>query len=274
MTQLAAVILTVRPVEPVSIPHWTGLGMRAWFLEQVQQCAPSIAAAIHDHDGPKPYTVSGLVGLGRLRRERPRLSPERQYFLRITTMQNDLTQIVTECLLPQWTGQEVEIAGARLRIEATTMTDDGWAGQTTDADLVQQWTLGTEHLPKHLELEFDSPTAFKQQGATVPFPLPDLVFGNLIDRWNEFNNVQLHPDTRQFAQECVVVSKYRLETKYVEFDGSKQAPMSGCIGVCRYVILKGDRYWRGLLHALAAYSFYAGIGRRSTIGLGRVRVRE
>src|SRR5690606_29735915 len=104
-------------------------------------------------------------------------------------------------ILPALAGQIITLAGARLVVEAIEETGDRWVGQTTDADLVQAWMLRLERLPKHLEMLFDSPTAFRSQDATVPFPLPSLVFGNLIDRWNAFNEVQLHPDTRQYAQE-------------------------------------------------------------------------
>ena len=32
-------------------------------------------------------------------------------------------------------------------------------------------------------MQFASPTAFRQAGRQTPLPLPDLVFGNLVERW-------------------------------------------------------------------------------------------
>src|SRR5690606_16704906 len=111
---------------------------------------------------------------------------------------------------------------------------------------------------------------FHSKGMVIPFPLPALVFGHLIERWNKYNDVKLAEDARAFAEAAVAVSRHDLRTQHVTFDrdtGGKAA-LSGFTGYCRYAITQHDRYWVGVLHALAAYAFYSGVGVRTTIGLG------
>ena len=46
----------------------------------------------------------------------------------------------------------------------------------------------------------------------------------------------------------------------------------GFVGVCSYAFRSRDRYGLGLIHLLAAFAFYAGVGARTTVGLGQARV--
>ena len=69
------------------------------------------------------------------------------------------------------------------------------------------------------------------------------------------------------------MSRYRLETALVRFgEQGERGTVAGCLGRCTYALLVRDRYWMGLIHLLAAFARYAGVGRRTTMGLGQARV--
>ena len=57
-----------------------------------------------------------------------------------------------------------------------------------------------------VELEFASATAFRSGGHTLPFPLPALVYGGLLSKWNDFAPVAVSEEVRRFAGEMLVVS--------------------------------------------------------------------
>ncbi|MBC7228484.1 MAG: CRISPR system precrRNA processing endoribonuclease RAMP protein Cas6 [Thermoflexales bacterium] len=105
----------------------------------------------------------------------------------------------------------------------------------------------------------------------MPLPLPDLVYGSLVEKWNDFAPVAIPPEVRRFAQECVVISRYDLTTQAVP--GKGEGMQIGFVGRCRYAVLRADPYWLGLLHALMDYAFYAGVGYQTTTGMGQVRRR-
>jgi CRISPR-associated endoribonuclease Cas6 len=274
MTDLAAGVLRLRPVNPSPVPHWTGRALQAWFLGCVSQHDPALAAEIHDGQGVRPYTVSSLLGVDRWGGARPVLNPQETYGLRITTLHTELTRLWFDRILPTLPGDRITLDEAELSIEGAD-ADNDWAGRTTDADIFQQRALLADPL-RRVELTFDSPTAFKSKdGPTIPFPAPGHVFGSLLDRWNTFAGLKLHPDTRRFAEACIGANRYQLETRYIEFETKDhRSAVTGCVGRCRYVILRQDRYWQGVIHALAAFAFYAGAGVHTTIGLGRLRLHE
>ncbi|WP_119071504.1 CRISPR system precrRNA processing endoribonuclease RAMP protein Cas6 [Aggregatilinea lenta] len=277
MTALAAVVLTLRPAQVEAVPRWVGSLLRTWFLEQIARNDETLAAELQAEDGARPYTVSSLLTPTRTDRVVSNLDSAHTYTIRITSLDTRLTQLLVEQLLSVWIGQSLPLDGAVLVIEGATVDParDTWAGQTTDADLVRLHTLEPGPLSRYLTFEFDSPTAFRRQNRQIlPFPLPELVFGSLLDRWNTFNEVHLHPDTRRFATECVATSRYRLHTRSVTLAMPGQdLAISGCVGESRYTIMRGDRYWRGIVHALAAYAFYAGIGGYTTMGMGRAALK-
>ena len=100
-------------------------------------------------------------------------------------------------------------------------------------------------------------------------PLPNLVFGSLVDRWNTFSPVTLNPEVRRFAEEMVALSNYHLESAVVLQKGG--APLIGGIGRATYTALGGDRYWLAIMQMLADFALYSGVGVKTTIGMGQVR---
>jgi CRISPR-associated endoribonuclease Cas6 len=144
-----------------------------------------------------------------------------------------------------------------------------WTGQTTYEALAAQQLLQAERPQHQVTLEFASPTAFKSGGLTMPVPLPGLVFGSLVERWNAFSPVTLAPEMRRFGEEMVAISRYRLESRPV---GQKNHALRiGGVGQATYVATGGDRYWLAVLHMLADFALYSGVGVQTATGMGQVR---
>ena len=103
-------------------------------------------------------------------------------------------------------------------------------------------------------------------------PLPGLVFGSLVERWNTFSPVVLSPEMRRFGEEVMAISRYRLASQTVE---SKAGGLRvGGMGTVTYRALGGDRYWLGVMHMLASFAFYSGVGVQTATGMGQARCVE
>jgi CRISPR-associated endoribonuclease Cas6 len=267
-------VLKLQPDEPVTAPTNLGRAIHAWFLARVKAADPALAGELHSGQGQRPFTLSNLWELGRVRGPEATLSPERTYSLRATSFSPRLSALLTEAVLPDLP-QRLELAGASLRIVGSTTdaAEQPWAGEATFEGLVQRYTLAS-HLPRTVGLRFASPTAFRVTGKKqpVPVPLPQLVFGGLLDKWNAFSPIEVHPDVRRFADECLVISSYRLQTRRVTF--GERGVVPGFVGACRYYVEVPDRYWMGLIQLLAGFSLYAGVGLRTTMGLGQAQREE
>lgn len=100
-------------------------------------------------------------------------------------------------------------------------------------------------------------------------PLPAWVFASLLERWNAFAPVALPDEARRFAQECLALSAYRLSTRMVAVkEGGLRA---GAVGEARYTATRFDRYWLSVIHLLADFALFAGVGVGTSVGMGQAR---
>jgi CRISPR-associated endoribonuclease Cas6 len=237
-------------------------------LAQLRQQAPQLASKLEAQEGTRPYTLSTLIYW----RVSGETGEAHQPLIRITSLDQELSHYLLETFLPQLPGQTLSLGEHDFKVQAysTQQQEHPLAGQTTAETLIHTYTLNRP-APSRIAMRFYSPTAFKYHAEmSFPIPLPSLVFGNLLQRWNAHNPVQLHPEAKRFAEECITIGRYRAASEHIRFSmGELELKLTGTVGYYRYQIFQGDAYWRGLMHALAAYSFYAGVGIRTSMGFGR-----
>ena len=133
-----------------------------------------------------------------------------------------------------------------------------------------------------MTLHFLTPTTFRRSPSpdspfghdpyNLPFPMPELVFGGLASLWNTFVPRPLRKELRGFARDCVVVGRYRLRTELVEFGSGRRGRVGGFVGTCRFAIRYPDVDWRRRIGLLAAFAPFAGVGWRTTMGLGQTQL--
>lgn len=268
-SDLTALVLTLTPSKPATTPAYLGRASYALFMRLIAAHDPELARQLHDNDSLKPFTCSALIGGERLNRENRRYVPGETAWLRYTGLTPEISEHLMR--LADAPPAKVELDGQIFRVEQATVDPavHQWAGQTSYESLSAPYLLA-DHRPDYRpKLHFASPTTFRSQDKSQPIPMPDWVFGSLVDRWNAFSPVQIAPELRRFAAECVVLSHYRLRTRAVPFKDN--VVQMGCVGRAGYVIVNRDRYWASLVNLLVAYSFYSGVGYQTTIGLGQTR---
>lgn len=253
---LVKATLTLRPEATRPVEAWSGTATRAWFVNEMT------GFDLEQGDQRRPYALSGLLGMAHERGQPPQLHQNQDVTLRVASIETGLTAALRNTWLPALVDRDIHIGDTRMRVTAVTID-----AETTYADLLRIHSLQSGAVSRRAAMRFESPTAFRSQHMQVLFPLPALVFGSLLDHWNTFSGVQLHPDLRAFAEECVGVSSHNIKTRSVSFDDYHQ---SGFVGYTRFVLLRGDRYWHGLIHALSAFAYYAGVGIRTTTGFGQI----
>lgn len=283
---LVSIVLTLHPTAPVNVPVNLGRATHAWFLDQVGLYDAALAERLHEPNQERPFTVSNLWGAGRPRSDAPdpgkpqgpaevTLTPDQPCFLRLSAYEAGLAELLHQKMLPGLP-QSITLAGATLKVQSvdTGAAQHPWAGQTTFAALLQENTLSGPP-PPGLTLRFGSPTVFRSQESFMPLPLPRLVFEGLVRRWNATAPLALPAEVARYADECMAISRYRLHTERVTFGETGERGMfPGFVGQVSYSFRVKDRYWMGLVHTLAAFALYAGVGRQTTMGLGQVKRRS
>ncbi len=267
---LTSLLLTLRPLDrdrpAASLPTWWGRASQALALQVFDVLDPALAAALHEGSSLRPFTASTLMG----RMADGRLDPEGRYALRFTGLTEPVSRLLAQAVQPGGPlapGVTLQLDYQPFRVEAAQTDGHPWAGQAGYAELAATTLTGDP--PRRIGLLLASPTSFRSAGKQVPLPLPELVFGSLVDRWNAFAPLAFPAEARRYAAECLAVARYSLRTRPV--GGKEGALRVGALGQISYVTLNYDRYWMGVLAVLADFARYSGVGGGVTMGLGQVR---
>lgn len=278
------------------LPRWWGRAAHALVLNTVRQVDEGLAASLHDstneedlnspanHNHLRPFTTSTLMG----RFSKGALDPAQVYLLRLTAFRADLAGILLTAsqggsLSP---GQAIELDYCPFEILSVQPAPVGtgqaglpgsnpvspWAASGSYQELSAPYLLSKIPAPRRISLQFTSPTTFKSAGRHNPLPLPALVFGSLLERWNAFAPISFPAEVRRYADECLVISKYDLQTRSVPT--KSRGLRVGCVGSISYATLNYDRYWMSLLAVLAEFSLFSGVGAGTTAGMGQCRRME
>ena len=266
---LIAITLKLRAETSATLPRDLGRAVYAATLAHLNRVEAGLGAHIHDGDGPKPITCSGLLN-GRGTRQGTPIAAGAAYYVRVTGLTARVSQGLEAafCTEPP---AGLELDGHPFQVVCTTCdaAQDGWSGRATYEALASAQLIRSDPPPRRATLHFASPVAFKSGGLQVPLPLPGLVFGSLATRWNAFSPIALSPEIRRFGEERIAISRYRLQSRPVQ---QKQGALRiGGVGRATYTALSGDRYWLGVMQMLADFARFGGVGVQTATGMGQAR---
>lgn len=263
-----AIVLTLRPRAASNLPAHLGRASHAALLGILAERDANLAQQLHDQQGLKPFAVSDLLGAPP-RRDGRVVDPGHTYSLRWSGLSSELdTHLRALAVGPP---AEIELDGTRFTVEHATSdpTVHPWAGAAEWDELVALERVGREAPPHRFALEFFSPTTFRSNGRNIPLPLPELVFGSLLERWNSIAPLALPIETRRFAGECLVLGRYTLAANWMPlFD---QGGETAFTGRAIFTAVNRDRYYLHCCTALLRLAFFCGVGAKTSMGFGMTR---
>lgn len=130
----------------------------------------------------------------------------------------------------------------------------------------------SEKPARRYEIEFLTPCSHKQQGEYVLFPTPELIINSLARRYNAYiNDISLDDEEamEQIAQNIKIV-RYTLRTAVFYLENTKITGYTGKITI----IIRGPEQLARLAGALLSFGEYSGIGIKTALGMGGIKVRE
>ena len=238
----------------------------AFLLSLTKSVAPELSEHIHTMDGPKPFTTSPLRG--KFACGGGKVCSGTAYWLRFTFFEDSLFAQFAHSLMMSL-GQEKRVhLGTALFKLAEVITHpqgDPWAGFDRFDDI---WGRASPN--KIVSLLFSSPITFRSGGKrNVTFPQPELVFGSYLSKWNAYSSTVFDDKLREYLQQHVIPARYKLETRILNFGSYQEV---GFEGKCSFIMTESipEEILRQI-NALANFSFYAGTGAKTTMGMGQTR---
>ena len=119
------------------------------------------------------------------------------------------------------------------------------------------------------EITFCSTTGFKRNGAYVLFPESALLYHSVILRWPLLASKVLEPSLEEMLDYYTIIQRYDLHTTLFSVDGRSIPGFAGTIGL-RFC---GTKEINQIAAALLCCAVYTGIGLKTALGMGAVRVR-
>ena len=259
---LSAVVLQLTPVKEALLPVSHGSLAYAGALDLLLRLNPALTVQIHDSPGMQPLTVSPLSGsLGRDNHSLL-LSPSSLCRWRLTGLNRPVTEMLLS-LSPLLGGVRMGEAIFNIVDVAVQSEQDDDSGQDDYTGLLERWE--GKPPPSRITLQFLTPTTFRNGNLEHVFPLPRLVWGSLLERWNAWSPVPCK-ESKASLEEGVVLTNWKGETRRLAL-GRHQTV--GFIGKFTYSVIGDFPTLRKLLPMLADFAFYAGVGWQTTQGMGQ-----
>jgi CRISPR-associated endoribonuclease Cas6 len=270
MTTLYSSIIQLRAARACVIPQTQGRFAYAAFLSLVEEADPFLAQALHDAASNKPFTVSQLRGLPQAHDGEIRLRAGHDCWLRVTLAGDDLFQTFINGFLYGDARPGIRLGDVVFDVLGVLNTPGShpWAGYTTEEELLQQAQAQTS-----IAFELASPVGFSLGDNRVEImPRPEVLFTALHKKWSQWCGQELsQPLSRDWLRENVLVSDWQLHSRMLRYGAQAQV---GSEGRVTFRVFDGEGEGpeaRQLLNVLADFAFYAGVGRKTTQGMGQVR---
>lgn len=269
---LISIVLKLVSARNLTLPLHLGRANYAETLACLSRVQPGLGDEVHAWEGMKPLTCSGLMGEIEREQGSARIQAGAIYAVRMTGLTEQVSAALVRGLLTapptHWRlgHHQFEVVDA-----VCDPSREPWSGHDTYQRLAEAHLLTSAdgHQRHKVALNFQSPTAFRSKEMQMPLPLPGLVFGNLIDRWNLFSPLTLNAEMRGFAEAVIEVGRFNLHSVLIE--QKNKAFRVGAVGDVTYTTAYADRYWLGLFQLLADFALYSGVGVQTSTGMGQVQ---
>jgi CRISPR-associated endoribonuclease Cas6 len=254
--------LELTPNEEIQLPGLGGEALYGLVLNLLNSQDSKLASSLHNSRETKPVTVSPFVSGAELRDEKVILESNSKASFQISFFTDPSAEAFMLGLNKALSNKEpANLGGKEIKLSSTKIIK-----VTNFKELENQAKSHSQ-----ITLRFLSPTSFRSKGEQKVFPQPVLVFSSLLKKWNAFSPIKFPKELEEEFSK-IRVTRFSARTELVKFSNYK---IIGFKGMCSYELPKifSDESKRQI-NALADFAFFAGVGYKTTMGMGQtVRVK-
>ncbi len=253
-----ALILHSIPHDNLEMDHITGEALHRLFYTILASGDRQFTEELHTANGIKPFTIALLS------KRRKTIRKGEDLLIRFTFLDEVLYAKFTEGALKLSYGFNIKGIELTPSIVNISSSPNSWMGQSSWDGLYK--AASDSYI---ITLQFATPTVFKQGDIDLPLPVPRLIFGAYLEKWNRFSPTKLSEDLPEIFTRNIALTNCAI--KSVPFY-TVRTVISGFIGSCTFRIRGSlSEELRKQINLLADFAFYAGTGRKTTHGMGMTR---
>jgi CRISPR-associated endoribonuclease Cas6 len=263
-----SLVLNLQPRSPIQPGYLTGKHLHALFLTLVSSVDRELGDRLHAQTANKAFSLSPLQPGDRTddlqwQHSRP-IAAEVPCWWRISLLDDQLFGNLSRLWLNLNPQHSWHLGSADLFITSilgTPQSTQPWAGFAP----YQQLYEAASREEQQIHLRFFTPTAFRQGVYDSALPSRETVFGSLLRRWNEYSEIPFS----ESIIDHLFPSYFDIRTELVKDARSK---FIGCVGSLSFRILGAvDAETIRQINTLADFALYAGVGRKTPMGMGMTR---
>ncbi len=283
-----SLVVNFMPKTPIYPEYLTGRHIHALFLTLVSSVDKELGDRLHIEKANKGFSLSPIQQLAfsgnssnrpnlkRVNSQSPKpkslcwhyqqdISTSTPCWWRITLLDEVLFSKLTGLWLNLNPDRAFHLGSADLYITSilgTPQSSQPWSNFATYQQIYDRASDSDRNITFHLA----TPTAFRQGKFDSPLPTRDHVFKSLCDRWNTYSEIQINSEIIEY----IFPSRFDIKTEVVKNYDTHS--FIGCVGEIGYRIL-GDASPETIkqINALADFAMFAGIGRKTTMGMGMAK---
>jgi len=266
-----SLVINFTPISDIPVGYTSGKHLHALFFTLVNSVNPELAQYFHQSEANKSFTVSSLQVISNYKNRDKFLNYKQQNNIkkgsncwwRITLLDDTLFSKLTKLWLNLRPQKPYHLGSGELMITSVLASPDShlWANAISYQELYNQ-ASATE---RNITLKIYTPTAFRQGKYDVSLPTAELVFNSLLRKWEKYSNISF--SNANF--DCLFPAYFDINTEIVIEPKTK---FIGCIGTINYKILgEVETTLIKQINTLADYSFFSGLGRKTTMGFGIIK---
>ena len=264
-----SLVLNLLPRSPIPQAHLSGRHLHALFLDLVRSVDSDLARTLHQQQSEKAFTLSPLqVGNSKknlLQWQHDRSVPAgTPCWWRISLLDDALFSKLMHLWLNLSPSQAWHLGAADLQVVnvlGTPQAQQSWANFATYAQLYEQ----ASDQERQINFQFCTPTTFRQTKYDCALPTKESVFQSLLRKWNHYSGMSF-PER---ILEPIYPSFFDIRTEIAIDSRSK---FIGCVGNVTFQILgEVEAEIVKQINALADFAIFAGVGRKTPMGMGMVR---
>ncbi len=245
---------TLTVSEPVTLPRAYGLELIKDLHRQMK--LPFAKIAVPD------ITYSGIVGYCSTSSNFINFSPDNLYTLSLCGLNDISAKAISYMELSPY----VELLGSKFNV---LKREDQI---TSYEQLYNNFVVSEPEPNRRFNLDFITPTTFAQYKASLPLPVPYLMFRSWLERWNYFAPIYLGSDELiSFLNEVIILRRHKIQTRIFKLENGF---VNGFLGnVNLQISYNAEQLLANVANLLVNYAQFTGTGMKTRLGMGLTNVK-
>ncbi|MCS7175390.1 CRISPR-associated endoribonuclease Cas6 [Pseudothermotoga sp.] len=257
-----SVVIKLQALDEGVYDFYPGQKVHSFFLDLISKSDPKMAKLLHDEKKEKPFTVSSFLGLNV--DEPIHINKHSFYFIRITMLNDEIFDSMIASLLEKNAlRQEMKIGNIPYRIVEIFFDKEHskWAAHASAQELF------LSPLESNLiKLRFHTPTLFRSGDEHNRYPVPEKVFFSLLRKFNKFSEFKIEQQIEKQFKEISILERKTISKRVIFRDFY----LEGFVGDVIFKVPENNQELLKITNVLADFAFFAGVGYKTTMGLGQI----